>query len=100
MLLTPQIPAVNLRLRQSPPGYSSDWHVAGDPTLIVIQQGCLRIGLRNGEYRDFAAGERFIAEDYLPASIEFDSSRHGHQAQVLGNTPFEAVHIKLKQRRL
>jgi hypothetical protein len=29
--------ALNFRHRMSEPGYFSDWHVAGDPTLIIIR---------------------------------------------------------------
>ena len=66
MLLTEQISALNLRLRESEVGYASDWHVAGDPTLILVQQGVLRILLRDGSAKDFSAGDAFIAQDYLP----------------------------------
>ncbi len=95
MLLTEQIPAKNLRLRQSAAGYSSDWHVAGDPTLIIIQQGILRIILRDYSYRDFAASTAFIAQDYLPEGIVFDAEWHGHRAEVIGEQALHAIHIKL-----
>lgn len=98
MVLTDRINAQNLRLRESDPGYKSDWHVAGDPTLIVVQKGTLRICLRNGEYKDFTSGDLFIAQDYLPDHIKFDSDVHGHCAEVLGNEKFSAVHIKLSSR--
>ena len=95
MRLTEQIATANLRLRKSASGYSSDWHVAGDPTLIIIQQGVLRIILRNGEQRDFVAGDAFIAKDYLPDGIEFDTDKHGHRAEVIGHKALQATHIKL-----
>lgn len=95
MILTDRIEAQNLRLRESVPGYQTDWHVAGDPTLIMVQQGTLRISLRSGESMDFSKGEAFIAEDYLPADIDFDKALHGHKAEVLGNETFMAIHIKL-----
>lgn len=95
MLLSEQISAVNFRLRESAPGYNSDWHVAGDPTLIIIQQGVLRILLRDGQYHDFSAGAMFIANDCLPKSREFDDAIHGHRAEVIGEQHLLAVHIKL-----
>ena len=95
MQLTPRIDAQNLRLRTSQPGYKTDWHLAGDPTLIIIQQGTLRIGLQNGETRDYKAGEAFIARDRLPEEIVFDPQKHGHKAEVIGNEVLKAVHIKL-----
>lgn len=95
MILTERIEAQNLRLRESAPGYQTDWHVAGDPTLIIIQQGSLRICLQNGDFRDFSKGEAFIAKDYLPAHINFDPAVHGHKAEVRGTDSLMAVHIKL-----
>ena len=35
MYLTERLNAENFRLRSSLAGYSSHWHVAGDPTLII-----------------------------------------------------------------
>jgi len=51
-LLSDQINAVNFRLRHSK-GYSSDYHVAGDPTLLIVLSGTIRIELPNGDHRDF-----------------------------------------------
>lgn len=95
MLLSDQIGAHNLRIRESEPGYSANWHIAGDPTLIIIQNGRLRITLQSGEYNDFVAGEMFIAADRLPDQVVFDSQLHGHKAEVIGDEPLRAVHIKL-----
>ena len=95
MVLTDRIEAQNLRLRKSTPGYSADWHVAGDATLIIIQKGVLRLSLRNGEYKDFKAGDSFIAKDYLPEGITFDTNLHGHKSEVIGNEELMATHIKL-----
>jgi len=95
MFLSPQISALNLRLRKSDVGYSSDWHVAGDPTLIIIQQGILRILLRDHSYRDFSQGDSFIAKDSLVNDQAFDTALHGHRAEVLGYEELHAVHVKL-----
>lgn len=96
-LLSNQINAVNFRLRHSE-GYSSDYHVAGDPTLIIVLSGTIRIELPNGDHRDFTQGDLYIAEDYLASGFEFDSARHGHRAEMIGDTPYKAVHIKLGRR--
>lgn len=95
MILTDRIDAQNLRLRISEPGYSADWHVAGDATLIIIQKGTLRIKLRNGEFKDFTTGESFIARDYLPEGVDFDNNIHGHKTEVIGESQLFATHIKL-----
>ena len=95
MLLSARIDAQNFRLRERSPGYESDWHVAGDPTLIAVQHGTIRITLRDGSYKDFTAGDTFIAADYLPAGVAFDPLLHGHKAAVVGDLAFQAVHVKL-----
>jgi hypothetical protein len=79
----------------SHPGYASDWHVAGDPTLILIRSGILRIGLRDDSYRDFVAGDVFIAQDRLPTNTDFNNSIHGHTAKVIGEHQLFALHLKL-----
>jgi hypothetical protein len=84
--------ALNFRHRISK-SYFSDWHVAGD--AILIRSGVLRIGLRNNSYRDFAAGDVFIAQDKLPTDTHFNHNIHGHTAQVIGDQPLIALHLKL-----
>jgi hypothetical protein len=69
--------------------------LSGDPTLIIIQKGILRISLQNGIYKDFKSGDMFIAADNLPENIVFDPKIHGHRAEVLGDETLLAVHIKL-----
>lgn len=95
LFLSPQVQTKNLRLRTSLPGYESEWHVSGEAVLIIIQQGKLRICLRNKEYKDFSIGMSFIANDRLPDSIPFNSSAHGHKASVIGDQALIATHIKL-----
>ena len=96
MYLSEQQRAINFRLRKSDAGYFADWHVAGDPTLISVSQGTLRISLRNGEYRDFSDGDMFIAKDCLLPGAEFDPKIHGHTAEVISENPLTAIHIKLE----
>ena len=96
--LSEQQPAENFRLRTSSADYSSGYHVAGDPTLLVILRGLFKLELRNGESREFGPGEMFIAQDFLANGIEFDDSKHGHRAEVLGDTPASVLHLKLEKR--
>ncbi|MEH6358678.1 MAG: hypothetical protein V7745_06790 [Pseudomonadales bacterium] len=96
LFISPRIDALNFRHRISQPGYSSSWHVAGDPTLIIIRSGILRISLRDGSYRDFSAGDIFIAKDKLPENGMFDEKIHGHTAQLIGEQELLALHIKLE----
>jgi len=97
LFITSRIDALNFRHRMSEPNYFSDWHVAGDATLIIIRTGTLRIGLRNGEHRDFCAGDMFVAKDRLQADEVFDEQEHGHTAAVVKNQVLTAVHIKLSE---
>ena len=97
-MLSAQIPAVNFRLRSSDSSYSSGWHVAGDPTLLVILSGVFRVELRGGKAQDFTAGEMFIAEDFLTPGIDFNDSIHGHRAEVVGEAPASVLHLKLEKR--
>lgn len=96
--LSEQIAAVNFRLRSSGVDYESDFHVAGDPTLLIILQGTFRATLRNGEYRDFSAGDCFIAEDYIADGVELSNTVHGHNGQVVGELELKALHLKLSTR--
>ena len=95
-MLSEQLPAVNFRLRESDATYTSGFHVAGDPTLLIVLSGTLRIALRNGESRDFSAGEMFVAEDYLAAGEVFDDAVSGHRAEVISDVPLSALHLKLE----
>ena len=96
-MLSEQQHCINFRLRHSTSNYSSDWHVAGDSTLLVILKGTVRIELRNGDTKDFSAGELFIAEDYLLPDIVFDNAIHGHRAEVVGEEDISVLHLKLNR---
>jgi hypothetical protein len=93
MAISDRQDALNFRHRASEPGYQSDWHVAGDPTLIIIRQGKLCIELKDGSRRTYAAGQQFIAADYLQDQLFGEKS--GHKAWVEGEQGLLAVHIKL-----
>lgn len=95
MFLTEQIASKNFRIRKSDAGYETEFHLSGDPTLIIILKGSLKIELQNGDYKIFSAGDNFIAKDNLPENIIFDNKIHGHKAIVIGNETLEAIHIKL-----
>ncbi len=98
LFISPQIDSINFRHRSSKPGYFSTWHVAGDPTLIIIRKGTLRIKLRDNSYQDFSAGDIFIAKDKLSNNQTFDDKIHGHTAEILGQEELLAIHIKLERQ--
>ncbi len=96
-MLSEQQDCVNFRLRHSTSNYSSDWHVAGDSTLLIILKGTVSIVLRNGDTKAFSAGELFIAEDYLLPTVLFDNALHGHRAEVVGDEDLAVLHLKLER---
>ncbi len=96
--LSEQIAAVNFRLRTSSCSYKSGFHVAGDPTLLIVLAGCIRITLRAGDHRDFSMGQMFVAQDYLADGVKFSPEIHGHRAEVIGEEGILAVHVKLSRR--
>lgn len=98
-MLSEQQNCINFRLRQSESTYSSDWHVAGDSTLLVILKGIMRIELRNGDTKEFTAGAHFIAEDYLLPDVVFDNTIHGHRAEAVGTEDLSVLHLKLSKAR-
>ena len=95
MFLTEQIAAKNFRLRKSDVGYKTDFHLAGDATLIIVLKGSLKIELQNGDSRIFTSGQSFIAQDNLKENTFFNEKIHGHKAHVVGEVSLEAIHIKL-----
>lgn len=97
-MLSEQQQALNFRLRSSSMPYESDWHVAGDPTLLIILKGAIEIELRDGSSKIFSVGDMFVAEDYLPAGSEFNSNISGHRARVIGDSELQALHLKLEKR--
>ncbi len=96
--LSDQITALNFRLRTSGSDYASDWHVAGDPTLLIMLSGVMEIELRGGESKQFKSGEMFIAQDFLGEGIQFDETKHGHRARVVNNEEVRVLHLKLDKR--
>jgi len=96
-MLSEQIAAVNFRLRTSDSTYASGWHVAGDPTLLIVLSGCIQIELRSGEKKQFGRGEMFIAKDYLEGGTDYDAKVHGHRAQVVSQDELQVLHLKLSK---
>jgi len=96
--LSEQIPALNFRFRSSPGCYKSGFHVAGDPTLLIILAGQIEITLASDESRRFGVGDLFVAEDFLADGVVFTHGVHGHKAEVIGANQLQALHLKLAKR--
>ena len=94
-LLSPVYPCAGYQLRRSPVGFRSDWHCTSAPQWVLILQGGMEIGLRDGSTRLFRPGEHFFAADTLPAgAAAFDGALHGHWSAQRGPDPLVTLFLK------
>jgi hypothetical protein len=84
-----------LQLRMSPVGFSSDFHVTTTPQWVFILSGQMLIGLRDGTYRIFKAGEHFFSNDTLPYATAFDANVHGHRSAQVGEEPLITAFVRV-----
>lgn len=92
--LSAPLPARELQLRESPPGFRSEFHCTGEPQWVFILSGQMEIGLQDGSSRIFSAGEHFYSADVLPAGAVFDPAVHGHWSRQLGNEPLRTLFVR------
>jgi hypothetical protein len=81
-------------LRQSPPGYSMDFHPTVSPQWTFVLSGVLEIGLPDGNKRVFRAGDILYSTDVVPPGVTFDPKVHGHDSRVVGDEPVVAVLVR------
>ena len=82
------------QFRHSPVGFASDFHCTGTPQWLVVLQGRMEIGLRDGTARVFGPGECFYSNDTLPAGARFDPQVHGHRSRLLGDDPLVTLFVR------
>jgi len=92
--LSPLTVASGVQWRQSPVGFASDFHCTGTPQWLVVLQGCMEIGLRDGSFRRFGPGQLFYSADTLPEGEVFDPSRHGHRSRQVGEQPLVTMFVR------
>lgn len=92
--LSPWLAAEGLQLRQSPVGFASSFHCTGTPQWLFVLQGIMEIGLQDGSWRRFGAGEHFYSADTLPAGAVFDPSKHGHRSRQVGDEPLITAFVR------
>ncbi len=92
--LTALAPCGGWQLRRSPPGFASGWHCTGEPQWLLVLQGRMEIGLRDGSARTFGAGEFFYSGDLLPAGCAFDDAIHGHRSRAVGDAPLITMFVR------
>jgi hypothetical protein len=82
------------QLRESPVGFRSQFHCTGKPQWVFILKGQMKIGLQDGSYRVFTAGEHFFSADTLPEGDLFDAGIHGHWSAQVGDQPLQTLFIR------
>ena len=82
------------QFRHSPVGFASDFHCTTTPQWLLVLQGRMEIGLRDGGVRVFGPGEGFYSNDTLPAGETFDATRHGHRSRLLGDEPLVTLFVR------
>lgn len=82
------------QLRESPPGFRSDFHCTENPQWVFILGGQMEIGLQDGSRRVFAPGQHFYSADLLPAGAAFDAGLHGHCSRQLGPDPLVTLFVR------
>jgi hypothetical protein len=82
------------QLRQSPPGFRSQWHCTVTPQWVFILSGQMVIGLRDGSERVLSAGQHFYSADIVPSGAEFDPKIHGHWSAQGGMEPLVTLFLR------
>ena len=92
--LTQLQPSGGYQLRQSPPGFASEFHCTTHPQWVFILGGTMEIGLQDGSARRFSAGEHFHSADTLPVGAGFDPAIHGHRSRQVGNEALVTLFVR------
>ena len=82
------------QFRHSQVGFASDFHCTTTPQWLVVLQGRMEIGLRDGSARVFGPGECFYSNDTLPPGARFDPARHGHRSRLIGEEPLVTLFVR------
>ncbi|HEY6356465.1 MAG TPA: hypothetical protein VIY30_18430 [Burkholderiaceae bacterium] len=82
------------QLRESPPGFRSEFHCTENPQWVFVLHGRMEIGLQDGSSRVFAPGEHFYSADLLPPGASMDARRHGHWSRQVGDEPLVTLFVR------
>jgi hypothetical protein len=93
-MLSPLRPSGGYQWRMSPVGFRSAFHCTETPQWLVVLSGQMEIGLQDGTSRVFGPGERFYADDRLPAGAVFDAAVHGHWSRQIGPEPLVTLFVR------
>jgi hypothetical protein len=93
-MLSPVLPATGCQLRQSPPGFRSQFHCTSEPQWLFVLGGEMQIGLQDGSSRNFKPGDHFFSADLLPAGATFNPEVHGHWSCQVGDQSLVTLFVK------
>jgi len=93
-MLSELFPSGGYQLRQSPPGFRSQFHCTGAPQWVFILEGHMEIGLQGGVSRVFGPGQHFYSADHLPEGATFDPQIHGHWSRQVGPDPLVTLFVR------
>ncbi len=82
------------QFRHSPVGFRSDFHCTTTPQWLVVLQGRMEIGLRDGSARVFGPGEYFYSNDTLPPGASFAPALHGHRSRQVGDEALVTLFVR------
>jgi hypothetical protein len=82
------------QLRESPPGFRSQFHCTETPQFVFILSGQMEIGLQDGSRRVFGPGEHFYSADKLPDGASFDPALHGHWSRQAGDQALVTLFVR------
>ncbi len=94
-MLSEIFPANGCQLRQSPVGFSSQFHCTTEPQWLFVLSGEMQINLQDGSSRTFRPGDHFYSADLLPAGATFDPIVHGHSSRQVGEVPLATLFVKV-----
>ena len=93
-MLSPVLPATGCQLRQSPPGFRSQFHCTSEPQWLFVLGGEMQIGLQDGSSRNYKPGDHFFSADLLPVGATFNPEVHGHWSCQVGDQPLVTLFVK------
>ena len=92
--LSPLMASGGVQLRESPPGFRSEFHCTENPQWVFILHGRMEIGLQDGSSRVFTPGQHFYSADVLPVGATFDAKLHGHWSRQVGDEPLVTLFVR------
>jgi len=87
--------ASSFQFRNSPPKIFNPWHCTARESTqwVIVTQGVMHVGLRDGSFEDFLPGEMFLSMDIQPGD-KFEDQM-GHTSEAVGEGVLETFFVKV-----